>query len=163
MPLIQGGVLLLSALLFLGTAGFLIANGGAVANLFGKRRSDAEPGDIIADRPAARREVSPRAIKVALALHLAGLAGLVLGGLIVSGIVLKDHPGANPLPPEMTPALGSVKAGGTRCPRTAISPTCYATLDAPRNDVPNPDADSLCRFICGMEMTSAGHQWHSGA
>ncbi|SCW49149.1 hypothetical protein SAMN02927924_00890 [Sphingobium faniae] len=104
MTFILPGILLLSALLFLGTIGYLIANGGAVANLFGKRRSDAQPGDIITDPRAARREASPRAIKAALALHMLGLAGLVLGGLVVSGIVLQDHPDADPLPPEMMPA-----------------------------------------------------------
>lgn len=105
MILVQSGILLAFALLFLGTIGYLIANGGAVANLFGKRRSEAQPGDIIVDPRAARREASPRAIKLALALHLAGLAGLIASGLVVSGIALQNHPDANPLPPEMTPTL----------------------------------------------------------
>ncbi|MGC4251323.1 MAG: hypothetical protein QM605_07615 [Sphingobium sp.] len=103
MTWILPAILLLSALLFLGTIGYLIANGGAVANLFGKQRSKAHPGDIITDPKAVHREASPRAVKTALALHMLGLAGLVLGGLIVSGIVLQDHPDADPLPPEMMP------------------------------------------------------------
>lgn len=105
MILMQSGILLAFALLFLGTIGYLVVNGGAVANLIGKRRSDARPGDIIADPRAARREASPRAIKFALALHLVGLAGLIVSGLIVSGIALQNHPDADPLPPEMTPII----------------------------------------------------------
>lgn len=96
-------LLLASALLFLGTIGYLIANLGAVALLFGKRPREAAPGDLIADRRARHTEASPRAIKTALALHALGVIGLVLTGLAMANSLLRNHPSADPLPPNMMP------------------------------------------------------------
>ncbi len=96
-------LLLVSALLFLGTVGYLVANAGAVACLFGKRRREAEPGDLIVDRRAAGREASPGAIRIALAIHVLGVIGLVAGGLAATRDMLGHHPDADPLPAEMLP------------------------------------------------------------
>lgn len=92
-----------SALLFLGTIGYLVANLGAVALVFGKRPREAAPGDLIADPRARKAEASPRAIKAALAIHVVGVIGLVLTGLAMANALLRNHPSADPLPPNMSP------------------------------------------------------------
>lgn len=103
MPTLYAAILLVSGLLFLGTAGFLIANAKGVANLVGKRRRDADPGEVVVDCRAPRRGSSPGAVKVALLLHGLGILGLVGGGLAMANALLTQYPDADPLPPEMNP------------------------------------------------------------
>ena len=103
MTTLFAAILLVSGVLFLGTAGYLIANGRAVANLIGKRRREAEPGEIVIDPRAPRRGASQGAVKVALALHVLGIIGLVGGGLAMTDTLLTRYPDADPLPPEMNP------------------------------------------------------------
>ena len=96
-------ILLVSGLLFLATAGYLVGNAGSVALLFGKRRSQAEPGDTVIDPHSRGHGASPTAIKTAIGLHVLGLVGLVLGAFIMSVDLLDDHPDVGPLPKEMNP------------------------------------------------------------
>lgn len=108
MTTLFAAILLVSGLLFLGTAGYLIANARAVANLFGKRRRDAEPGEVVVDPRAPQRGASQSAIKVALLLHVLGIIGLVAGGYAMTESLLTRYPDADPLPPEMNPIPGPV-------------------------------------------------------
>lgn len=96
-------LLLASALLFLGTVGFLVVNAGSVAELIGWRRREAEPGDVVTDPHGRRRRASPAAIKTVLALHVLGIVGLVVSALALTGVTLHEDPAANPLPAEMDP------------------------------------------------------------
>lgn len=92
-----------SALAFLGTAGFLIANGGAVAALFAKRRSEAEAGEMVVDphdrHPGERRG----AVKFALALHGLALIGMIGTTVVMSGVMQHNRPAGDGVPPEMDP------------------------------------------------------------
>lgn len=101
MTTLFAAILLVSGILFLGTAGYLIANAKGVANLIGKRRREADPGEVVIDPHGARRGPSPGAIKVALALHVLGIVGLVAGGFAMAEAMLTQY--ADPLPPEMNP------------------------------------------------------------
>ena len=103
MTTLYAAILLVSGLLFLGTAGYLIANAKGVANLFGKRRRDADAGEIVVDRHGAGRGPSPATIKIVLALHLLGIVGLVGGGFAMTTALVSRYPDADILPPEMNP------------------------------------------------------------
>lgn len=104
MPMHYTAMLLISGLLFLGTAGYIAIHAEAVADLFGKRRRDAEPGELIADPHTPHRGASsPRLMKAVIAVHVLGLLGLILGGLAAAELLLRNHPEADPLPPEMNP------------------------------------------------------------
>jgi len=96
-------ILWISGFLFLGTAGYLVANAGAVARLFGKRRQKAEPGDLVVDRHGAKAEISQGAVKTAVVLHILGILGLVVGGLATTRDMVSHDPDADPLPAEMMP------------------------------------------------------------
>lgn len=102
-------LVLASGLLFLATAGYLIANLATLALIFGKRRRDADAGEIIADRRTAGRGAGRNMVKLALALHVIALAGLVLGALALTGMALRYHPDTKgrgsdkPLPADMAP------------------------------------------------------------
>lgn len=93
-------VLAISALLFLGTVGYLIKNAAGIAELFAKRPFEAEPGDLI-DGPVRARRASRAAIVTALALHLLGLIGLVGSAAVMTGMMAEDHPDG--LPADMNP------------------------------------------------------------
>ena len=80
-------VLAISALLFLGTVGYLIKNAAGIAELFAKRPVEAEPGDLI-DGPVRARRASRAAIVTALALHVLGLVGLVVAALVAVGALV---------------------------------------------------------------------------
>lgn len=93
-------VLTISALLFLGTVGYLIKNAAGIGALFAKRPAQAEPGDLI-DGPVRARRASRRAIVTALALHLLGLAGLISSVAVMTGMMAEHHPDG--LPADMNP------------------------------------------------------------
>lgn len=88
-------VLAISALLFLGTVGYLIKNAAGIAELFAKRPAEAEPGDLI-DGPVRARRASRAAIVTALALHVLGLVGLVGSAAVMTGMMAEDHPDGLP-------------------------------------------------------------------
>lgn len=90
----------LSALLFLGTVGYLIKNAAAVAELFGKSRRSAEPGELI-DGPVRARRASRGAILTALTLHVLGIVGLITSAAIMTGAMASRHPDG--LPADMNP------------------------------------------------------------
>lgn len=89
-----------SALLFLGTVGYLIKNTAAVAHLFAKRRREADPGDLI-DGPQRAPRASRKAIITALTLHVLGIVGLITAGSIMTAQMAADHPDG--LPADMNP------------------------------------------------------------
>lgn len=93
-------VLAISALLFLGTVGYLIKNAAGIAELFAKRPVEAEPGDLI-DGPVRARRASRAAIVTALALHVLGLVGLIGSAAVMTGMMAEDHPDG--LPADMNP------------------------------------------------------------
>lgn len=103
-------LLLLFALLFLGTIGHLVINARALADLFGKRRGEADKGDIVADEHGRRRGASRGAIIVSLALHVIGLAGMVVTVLVMSGVILTGNPRSE-APSETVPAAAAGESG----------------------------------------------------
>lgn len=76
-------LVLASAILFLATAGLIIVNSASVAALFGHERRRAEPGELIVDHRGERRRMSPGGAAGLIALHIAGLAGIVIGTLLM--------------------------------------------------------------------------------
>lgn len=93
-------VLAISALLFLGTVGYLIKNAAAVAELFAKRPVDADPGDLI-DGPVRARRASRGAVATVLTLHVLGIIGLIASAAVMTGMMAGDHPDG--LPADMNP------------------------------------------------------------
>lgn len=93
-------VLAISALLFLGTVGYLIKNAAGIAELFAKRAVEAEPGDLI-NGPIRAKRASRGAIVTALALHVLGLVGLISSAAVMTGMMAQDHPDG--LPADMNP------------------------------------------------------------
>jgi hypothetical protein len=94
-------LLWISALLFFATAGYLIANLGAVMALFGHR--GPQHGDLQADTHGRRRQARRGAVIAALALHVAAIVGLAIG---VFGATLETAgtaPQRQGFPAEMEP------------------------------------------------------------
>ena len=114
-------VLAISALLFLGTVGYLIKNAAGIAELFAKRPVEAEPGDLI-NGPVRARRASRAAVVTALALHVLGLVGLVGSAAVMTGMMAEDHPDSrrgfdtNGLGAQRHAALGVDPHGGSQAP-----------------------------------------------
>lgn len=96
-------VMLISALLFLGTAGHLITNIPTLAEMFGKRRRDAHDGEVIVDRRSEGHGASHTTMWASLALHVLGIIGLVVSTLGLAGMVFKRDPALDGAPAEVTP------------------------------------------------------------
>jgi hypothetical protein len=94
-------LLWICALLFLATAGYLIANLGAVMALFGRR--GPQHGDLQADPHGRRRQASRGAVIAALALHVAALAGMAIGVFGATLETADTAPNREGLPAEMEP------------------------------------------------------------
>ena len=94
-------LLWISALLFFATAGYLIANLGAVMAVFGKR--GPQHGDLQADTHGRRRQASRGAVIAALVLHVAAIAGLAIGVLGATLETADTAPNREGLPAEMEP------------------------------------------------------------
>ena len=73
-------VMLIAALLFLGTAPHLIVNADAIAALFnkGRMRHAAPQGELVADTHGRGRRASRTEILISLSLHAIGLIGLIV-------------------------------------------------------------------------------------
>lgn len=71
-----------------------------MAEVFGKVRREAEPGDLI-DGPQRAQRASRSAILGVLALHVLGLTGLIASTAIMTGVMAKKHPDG--LPADMNP------------------------------------------------------------
>jgi hypothetical protein len=94
-------LLWISALLFLLTAAYLIANLGAVVALFARR--GPQHGHLQADSHGRRRRASRGAVIVALALHVASIAGLAYAVLAATVETTDTAPGRVGLPAELEP------------------------------------------------------------
>jgi hypothetical protein len=94
-------LLLVSGLVFLATAGYLIANLGAVVALFGRR--GPQHGDLQADTQGRRSQASRGAVIAALALHAIAIAGLALVAFAATRDTTDTAPGREGLPAEMEP------------------------------------------------------------
>jgi hypothetical protein len=94
-------LLWISALLFLLTAGYLIANLGAAVALFARR--GPQHGHLQADTRGRRRQASRSAVTVALALHVASIAGIAYAVLAATVETTDTAPGREGLPAELEP------------------------------------------------------------
>lgn len=92
-------LMLISAVLFLATAAWLIANLGAVVAVFGHR--GPQHGDLQADVHGRRRQASRGAVIATLAVHVASIAGFAFGALSATWEVSDTAPGREGLPSEM--------------------------------------------------------------
>ena len=85
-------LLTVSAFAFFGTAGFLIANGAAVAALFAKRRSESEAGEMVVDPHDRHRGERRGAVKIGLALHVLALISMIGTTVVMSGVIRQNRP-----------------------------------------------------------------------
>jgi hypothetical protein len=105
MESVYQAALWISSLVFLLTAGYLIANLGAVVALFGRR--GPQHGDLQADTHGRRGQASRGAIFASLALHLASIAVLAFVVFGATVDTADTAPGREGLPAEMRPLPGS--------------------------------------------------------
>lgn len=98
-------LLLVSGATFLATAGWLIANLGAVVSLFAHR--GPQHGALQADVHGRRRQASRGAVVTALALHGAAIAGLAFGIYNATWEMTDTAPGRDGLPAELEPLPGT--------------------------------------------------------
>jgi len=94
-------LLWISALLFLLTAGWLIANLGAAVALIARR--GPQHGHLQADGHGRRRRAPRWAVALALALHVASIAGMAYAVLAATWQTADTAPGREGLPGEMEP------------------------------------------------------------
>lgn len=129
-------VMLISALLFLGTAGHLITNIPTLAEMFGKRRRDAHDGEVIVDRRSEGHGASHTTMWASLALHVLGIIGLVVSTLGLAGMVFKRDPALDGAPAEVTPlpvdgGEGVAPTGGTPSAAAGAEAGSVVTGNAP--------------------------------
>jgi hypothetical protein len=91
----------ISGIVFLLTAGWLVANFGATVALFARR--GPQHGRLQADSHGRRRRASRGAVIAALALHLASIGGMAYAVLAATWDTADTAPGREGLPAEMEP------------------------------------------------------------
>jgi len=94
-------LLWISALVFLLTAGWLIANLGAAVALFARR--GPQHGHLQADGRGRGRRAPRWTVVLALALHVASIAGIVYAVAAATWQTTDTAPGREGLPGEMEP------------------------------------------------------------
>ena len=137
-------LMLASGILFLGSAGHLIAHARDVAALFGRRRAavrEGDAGDLIADERGRRKGASRGTMIASLVIHLVGLAGLVTTGYLFTQDVVVSTPGAV-TNPETLPIPVTTVADPTGQTGDADAPAADrpVTRDATRVPVARPQS-----------------------